>query len=197
MRRLAIAAWLVAPAAVHADPLAGAAAGAAAAPAPTTTVSATTEPAGTPKGLAVGVEVGDPIAVTAAFNTGSLMLAGAVGSATVESPGVTAHGDVQFVATRISPKAVLRLGVGVRYYRHSHLASPDELPSTHLGARLSSAFAVQAGAAEVYLEIAPGIDFLRTNSCNLADGAYSVCPHAQESPLFFEGVIGLRFFLSH
>ncbi|HEU4730717.1 MAG TPA: hypothetical protein VFT22_22635 [Kofleriaceae bacterium] len=194
MRTLVIAACLVVPGAAHASPLAGETPGAA--PAPTATASAGPA-ATTPRGLALGVELGDPISATAAYFTGKLMLAGAIGSATLESPGVTVHADAQVVAKPLSPRATFRTGLGLRYYRHSRLASPDELPSSHFGVRLPNTIAVRTGSVELYAELAPGIDFKRTNSCNLADGPYSVCPHAQESPLFLEAVVGLRLFLSH
>jgi hypothetical protein len=180
--------------------LEGAAAGATApAPAPAATATATA-PALAPKtraGLAIGAELGDPISATVAYYHDKMLLAGALGSATLESPGIAAHADAQFVVTQLSPKAAFRVGLGLRYYHHSHLLSPDEVPSSHYGARVSAAIAMNAGPVELYAELAPGIDFKRTNSCSLASGAYSVCPHAQENPLFLQMVVGLRYFLSH
>jgi hypothetical protein len=49
---------------------------------------------------------------------------------------------------------------------------------------------------QLYAELAPGIDFHRTASCTLASGPYTVCPHAQDRPLFVQLVVGARWFLS-
>jgi hypothetical protein len=155
------------------------------------------EPTSAPKGLAIGAELGDPTSATVAWFANKLVASAALGSATLESSGWSFHADVQGVARQLAPHAVLRLGLGARIYHHSHLLSPDEVPSTHYGARASIAVAYQTGSMELYAELAPGIDLKRTNSCNLADGAFSVCPHAQESPLFLQMAVGARFFLSH
>jgi hypothetical protein len=185
-----IAAFVLAASTAYADPIAGAAAGTAA---PAVTAAAT--PAHAPTGLAIGAELGDPSAVTAAWFTGKLDIVGALGTATVESTGWAAHADVQAALVELAPGVPLRAGLGLRYYRHSHLASPDEVSSGHLGVRASIAAAIQRGPLEIYAELAPGVDVLRGASCNLADGALSVCPHAQESPLFVQFAIGARWFL--
>jgi hypothetical protein len=185
-----IAAVVLAASTAHADPIAGAAAGTAA-PA----VSAAATPAAEHSGLAIGAELGDPSAVTAAWFAGKLDVVGAVGTATVESIGWAAHADVQGALAELAPGVPLRVGLGLRYYRHSHLASPDEVSSGHLGVRASIAIAIQRGPIEIYGELAPGVDVLRGASCNLADGALSVCPHAQESLLFIQFAAGVRWFL--
>jgi hypothetical protein len=165
---------------------------------PTTVVATTPPPATTttPHGLALGAELGDPSAVTAAWFAGKLDVDAALGTATFESLGWAFHADAQYAVRQLTPTMPLRVGLGMRYYRHSHLLSPDELPSSHLGVRASLGVALRRGAMEVYAELAPGVDVARGASCSLVSGAMSICPHAQESPLFFEMAIGARFFLS-
>ena len=209
MRAVAGATCMLLASTVHADSTHGtnaaaagaaaaAAAPAAAAPAPAVVaVPSTPEPTSSPKGLAIGAELGDPTSATVAYFATKVVASAALGSATLESPGWSFHADVQGVATRLAPHAVLRVGLGARIYHHSHLLSPDEVPSTHFGARASVALAYQTGSMELYAELAPGVDLKRTNSCTLADGPFSVCPHAQESPLFLQLAVGARFFLSH
>jgi hypothetical protein len=149
----------------------------------------------TPHGLAVGAELGDPSAITAAWFAGKLDVDAALGTATFESFGWAFHVDGQYAVAQLTPAMPLRVGLGLRYYRHSHLMSPDELPSSHLGVRASVAVALLRGPLEVYAELAPGVDVARGASCSLVDGAYSVCPHAGESPWFLEMAIGVRWFL--
>jgi hypothetical protein len=129
---------------------------------------------------------------------GTLTVSGAIGSGTLEGPGLQAHVDVQTVVTRLAANAPLRVGIGARFYHHGYQpASTDELPDDHLGIRAPIALALERGAMQLYAEVAPGIDVAKSRSCSLADGAFSVCPHAQESPFFLQLVVGARWFLSH
>ena len=159
-------------------------------------VVTTPRPETTPHGLAIGAELGDPTSITAAWFAGKLDVAAALGTATLESVGWSAHVDAQVAVAEPTPAVSIRVGLGLRYYRHSHLMSMDELPSSHLGVRASLAVALRRGPLELYAEAAPGIDVARGASCSLADGVDSVCPHAQESPWFFQMVIGARWFVS-
>lgn len=149
-------------------------------------------------GLAVGAELGEPTSATVGWLTPALVLDAAIGSGTLYGPGLSAHADVEAVATRLAEQAVLRVGLGVRYYdQHYKLASMDELPSTNYGVRVPVALAYDVGAIQIYLEAAPGYDFKRTQSCTLADGPNSICPHAQATHLFLDVVVGARWYLSH
>ena len=150
-----------------------------------------------PQGLAVGAEVGDPASLTGAWFTRTLDVALAVGSGTLAGPGFETHLDAQLIATHLTPDVPLRVGVGARIYnQHYTLMSRDEVPDWHYGARVSVALAYQHGSMELYAQLAPGWDFYRTPSCNLADGAMSICPHAQSTPFFLDFGIGARWFLS-
>jgi hypothetical protein len=207
---LAAAAWLGTSAA-HADPrpatsatadpspaVAGAAAGAEASamPAASATASASDDPH--PRGLAVGVELGEPTSATVAWLMDGLSLSGAIGSGTRAGMGLSLHADAQLVVAHFTPTLPLRVGLGFRYYHHGYKpASVDELPDSHYGIRGSIAVAHESGALSLYAELAPGVDVKRTRSCSLADGPNSICPHAQESPLFLQLVIGARWAFSH
>jgi len=193
---------LLAAAPVAADPttpnsLAGAAAGASAAPA--TTVTTRAAPAETPqRGLALGIELGEPTSATAGWFTGKLAVLGAVGTGTLAGMGLQLHADVQVEVLRLAPNLPLRVGGGVRVYHHGYTpASIDEVPDTHLGLRGSAALALERGPLQLYAELAPGVDVLRSSSCSLASGARSVCPHAQDLPVFVQFTVGARWFLSH
>jgi hypothetical protein len=99
---------------------------------------------------------------------------------------------------RFAPNVPVRVGVGGRFYHHGYKpASVDEIPHEHYGVRLPIAVAMEKKAMQLYAEVSPGIDFKRTNACALTNGAYSICPHQQDSPLFVQLVIGVRVFLSH
>ena len=73
----------------------------------------------------------------------------------------------------------------------------DEIPDSHYGIRASVSVALERRSMQVYAELAPGVDLKRTPSCTLADGPNTICPHAQDGPLFVQLVIGARWFLSH
>lgn len=150
------------------------------------------------QGLAVGAEVGDPASITGAWFARSVDVALAVGSGTLAGPGFEAHLDLQLIAAHLADEVPLRVGLGARIYnQHYTLMSRDEVPDWHYGARASVALAYQHGSMELYAELAPGWDFYRTPSCNLADGAMSICPHQQQKPVFLDFGIGARWFLSH
>lgn len=191
-----------------ADPNPGAAP--ASAPPPAVSASAATPPdtaaavtsaptaAASRHGLALGVELGEPTSATAAFYTGSLVLAGSLGSGTYLGPGLSLHADAQLEVTRLAPAMPLRVGLGLRYYHHGYRpASLDEIPDSHYGVRGSIAVAIERGGVELYAEAAPGVDFKRTTSCTLMSGANSICPHTMDSPLFLQLVLGARWFLSN
>jgi len=150
------------------------------------------------EGLAVGAEVGDPASVTGAWFTRTLDVALAVGSGTLAGPGFQTHLDAQLIVAHLGPDIPVRAGLGARIYnQHYTLMSRDEIPDWHYGARASLAVAYQHGSMELYAELAPGVDLYRTQSCNLADGAASICPHAQSKPVFLDFGIGARWFISH
>lgn len=160
-------------------------------------VTATAPGAPAQSGLAIGVELGEPSSVTAGWFKGALGLAAAVGTGTFAGAGVSAHADVQLVVARLKPNVPVRVGLGGRYYHHGYQAmSYDEIPDSHYGVRASAAVALERGPLQLYAELAPGLDVHRTQSCTLADGPNSICPHAQASPLFFQVVVGARWFLS-
>jgi len=149
-------------------------------------------------GLAIGAELGDPVSATAGWFSGNLAVLGAIGTGTLEGAGIQLHADAQLVITRLAPDVPIRVGLGARYYHHGYQpASIDELPDDHLGIRVPAAIALERGSLQLYAEAAPGIDIAKSRSCSLASGAFSVCPHAQESPFFFQLVVGARWFLSH
>ena len=147
-------------------------------------------------GLALGIELGEPTSATVAWFTGKLSVIGALGTGTHAGVGVHLHADAQLELARLRPDLPFRVGLGLRYYHHGyHPASIDELPDTHIGVRASAAVALERGSMQFYAELAPGVDVHRSASCSLRSGASSICPHAQESPLFLELVIGARWFL--
>jgi hypothetical protein len=149
------------------------------------------------KGLAIGVEAGEPTSVTGGFFAGKLALFGALGTGTREGVGIQLHVDAQLIVAQLRPDVPVRVGLGGRYYHHGYESmSTDELPDSHYGIRASAAIAYEKGSMELYAELAPGIDVKRTNSCSLASGAYSVCPHSMESPFFLQLVLGARWFLT-
>jgi hypothetical protein len=149
-------------------------------------------------GLAVGVEAGNPTSATLAWFHGGLVVDGAIGTGTLSGPGLSLHVDVQTVVHALSPALSLRVGLGARYYHHGYQAmSLDEVPDSHEGLRAPITLAYHAGATELYAEVAPGVDVHRSASCTLASGPNSICPHAQERPLFVQLVVGARWFLGH
>lgn len=169
-------------------------------PAPATprATAATDGPARAQHGLAIGVEVGEPASVTVGWWTDTLGVAAALGTGTRAGAGLSVHADLQLVVARLAPAVPLRLGLGGRYYHHGYEPmSFDEVPDSHYGIRASAALAYETGALQLYAEVAPGVDVKRTASCTLGSGPYSICPHAQENPLFIQLVVGARWFLSH
>jgi len=179
--------------------LADGAAPPAAAAQPTAVTAHATEPASPArKGLALGVELGDPSSATAAFFLDKLSVGAALGTGTFAGPGFSAHVDAQLEVHRLAPAVPLRVGLGARYYnQHYEPMSVSEIPDSHYGLRASVALAYERGPLELYAELAPGVDVKRTQSCTLVDGPYSICPHAQSSPLFLQFGVGVRWFLSH
>jgi len=174
----------------------------AAAPARAESPAPMTEPPATApaerSGLALGVELGEPTSATAGWFRGPLSLGGALGAGTFAGAGLSMHVGVQYVVHRLAPGVPVRLGLGGRYYHHGYEAmSTDELPDSHYGVRASAGVALERGPFQFYAEVAPGIDVVRTRSCTFASGADSICPHAQESPLFVQLAVGARLFLSH
>ena len=164
------------------------------APATTATVEA---PVTSQQGFAIGAEVGEPTAVTVGWWKGKLGVSAALGTGTATGVGLSIHADVQVVVARLTPRMPLRIGLGGRYYHHGYEPmSFDEIPDSHYGIRASAAIAYEHGAVQLYAEVAPGVDVVRTASCTLASGPYSICPHAQDRPLFVQLVIGARWFLS-
>lgn len=164
--------------------------------APATTATLPAPPAAQ-QGLALGVELGEPTSLTVGWWADKLGISAALGTGTLAGVGLSFHADVQLEVTRLSAQVPLRIGLGGRYYRHGYEPmSFDEIPDSHLGVRASLALAYESGAMQLYAEVAPGVDVRRTASCTLASGPYSICPHAQERPLFVQLVIGARWFLS-
>jgi len=167
-------------------------------PPPATTITASEAPIPAQQGLAVGVEVGEPSSVTVGWWKGDLGLSAALGTGTFAGIGLSFHADAQLVIARLAPRIPVRVGLGGRYYHHGYEAmSFDEAPDSHLGIRASAAIALESGAMQLYAEVAPGVDVYRSASCTLASGAYSVCPHTQELPFFFQLVAGARWFFSN
>jgi hypothetical protein len=146
----------------------------------------------------VGAELGEPTSATIGWFTGKLAVLAAIGSGTVAGPGISAHADMQMIVARLAPAVPIRVGLGGRFYHHGYQPmSVDEIPHDHVGLRASAAIAFERGPLQLYGELAPGVDLVRTSSCTLADGPRSICPHAQSSPLFVQLVVGARWFLSH
>jgi len=149
-------------------------------------------------GLALGVELGEPTSVTAGWFRGPLSVSGALGTGTLAGVGLSLHADVQYVVHRLGPDLPVRVGLGGRYYHHGYDAmSLDEVPDSHYGVRASASVALERGPLQLYAELAPGVDVLRTRSCTFASGADTICPHAQSPPLFVQLAVGARWFLSH
>lgn len=172
----------------------------AASAAPTTTATATAAPAdaGAQQGIAVGAELGEPTSATVGWFHDKLAILGAIGSGTLAGPGIQIHADAQMVVHRLRPNMPLRVGLGARFYHHGYQPqSINELPHEHYGVRVPVALAYEKKAMQLYAELSPGVDFKRTNACALTNGAYSVCPHQQQNPLFVQLVVGVRFFISH
>lgn len=150
------------------------------------------------RGLALGVELGEPASLTVGWFAGKLALLAAIGTGTRAGLGVHVHADAQLEVARLRPDVPVRIGLGARFYHHGYEpASIDEIPDDHIGVRATGAIALERGALQLYAEIAPGIDVMRSTSCAFASGTQSVCPHAQATPLFLQFVIGARWFLSH
>ncbi len=165
---------------------------------PPATITASDAPAVGQHGIAIGVELGEPTSITAGWWKGDFGLSAALGTGTRAGVGLSFHADAQLVVARLTPRVPLRVGLGGRFYHHGYDAmSFDEVPDSHLGIRASLAIAYERGAMQIYAEAAPGVDVHRTASCTLASGAYSICPHTQDRPLFLQLVVGARWFLSH
>lgn len=166
-------------------------------PAPAPAVTAHVDAAPAPRGLAVGIEVGEPTSLTVGYWAGALGIRAAVGSGTRAGLGIAARVEGQLEVTRLAAHVPLHVGLGARLYRHGYEEmSLDEIPDTHVGLRASVAIGYERGGMLLYAEAAPGVDVVRTTSCSLASGPYSLCPHAQASPLFLQLVVGARWFLS-
>lgn len=151
-----------------------------------------------PSGLAAGIELGEPSSLTIGWFTGELGFSAALGTGTFAGPGVSLHVDATRTVTRLRPNIPLYVGLGGRYYHHGFRAmSIDETPDSHYGVRATVGVALDRGPLRIYAELAPGVDLRRTSSCTLASGARSVCPHAQENPVFAQFVVGARWFVSH
>lgn len=149
-------------------------------------------------GFAVGVELGEPSSATGAWYVGKLAVLAAIGSGTLEGPGLSMHADVQMLVARVGPALPIRVGLGARYYHHGYEPmSVDEVPHTHYGVRGSASIGLDRGPFQIYAELAPGVDFMRTRSCTFTSGVDTICPHAQELPVFVQFVVGARWFLSH
>lgn len=162
------------------------------------TTATRSEQAVAQQGLAVGVELGQPTAVTVSWWTGKLGVTGAVGTGTWSGPGAFAHVGAELEVARLAPKIGVDVGLGGRIYHHGYNPmSTDETPDTHYGAFASVALGYEVGALRLYAEASPGVDVKRTTSCFLISGPYSICPHAQDNPLFVQLVVGARWFLSH
>lgn len=156
------------------------------------------DPAAPPAGLAVGVEVGEPSALSVAWLGRTLSFDAAAGTGTLAGVGFSAHADLEHVLARLGGGVPIRLGLGARVYHHGYASmSFDEIPDTHLGVRVPLSIAFERKSFQLYAEVAPGVDVLRTRSCNFVDGANSICPHAQSTPLFVQLDLGVRFFFDH
>jgi hypothetical protein len=163
-----------------------------------TTTATSSAPTVAQHGLAVGVELGQPTAATVSWWTDKLGVTGAIGTGTWSGPGVSAHVGAELVVARLTPQMPLHVGIGGRIYHHGYTRmSTDETPDTHYGAFASVALSYELGALRLYAEASPGIDVKRTTSCSLVSGPYSICPHAQDNPLFVQLVVGARWFLFH
>lgn len=160
--------------------------------------SDTSEPERARAGLAVGVELGEPTSAVAGWFFDRFAVIGAVGTGTRAGLGVSLHVDGHVTIMRLTPRMPLYGGLGVRYYHHGYGAmSVDEIPDSHYGIRALVGLALDRRSLQIYSELAPGIDIRRTRSCTLLSGPNSICPHAQDGPVFVQFVVGVRWFLSH
>ncbi len=147
-------------------------------------------------GLAIGVELGEPTAATAAWFRDSVSLYGNLGTGTVGGPGLSFEVGAQLIIVELAHHVPLRVGLGGRLYHHGYdLMSIDELPDTHYGLFGSVNVALDRGPLQLYAQLAPGLDVARTRSCTLERGPSTVCPHAQEAPVFIHFAVGVRWFL--
>lgn len=147
-------------------------------------------------GLAIGVELGEPTAATAAWFHDKVSLYGGLGTGTFGGPGVSVEVGAQLVIVELARHVPLRVGLGGRLYHHGYdLMSIDELPDTHYGVFGSLNAAFDRGPLQLYAQLAPGIDVVRTRSCTFERGPSTVCPHAQEAPVFVHFAVGMRWFL--
>ncbi len=163
------------------------------------TATSRAEPA-TAEGLAVGVEVGEPSSVTVGWFANRLGVTAALGTGTIEGVGPSLRADVvgyPFILTKGADWSLpLQVGIGIRHYRHGYdEMSIDEVDDAHTGVRASVAAVWLRGALSVYAELAPGYDLARTDSCNFASGADSICPHAQSTRAFVQFLAGVRWFI--
>jgi hypothetical protein len=157
-----------------------------------------------PSGIAVGVEVGEPTAATVRWAglDGFLGVNAAIGSGTRSGAGLALHADLTVTPVvayrRGGTQVPLHVGVGVRRYAHGYQPmSIDEVPDVHTGVRLvlGAGLALADPSLELYLELAPGYDLSRSDSCTLVSGTDSLCPHAQSGRGFVDLVLGARWYL--
>jgi hypothetical protein len=147
-------------------------------------------------GLAIGAEVGEPTSATAAWFRERISLHGGFGTGTFGGLGISLHAGAQLAVTELAPHVPLRVGLGGRVYHHGYeVMSIDELPDTHYGLFASANVALERGPVQFYAQLAPGIDVARTRSCTLERGPSTICPHAQEVPVFVHFTVGVRWFL--
>lgn len=166
-------------------------------PAPAPAVTAHADAPAAPRGIAVGVELGEPTSLTVGYWAGALGIRAAVGTGTRAGVGIAARVEGLLEVARLAPHVPLHVGLGARLYHHGFQEmSFDEVPDTHVGIRASLALGYERGGMLLYAEASPGVDVLRTTSCSLASGPYSICPHAQATPLFLQLVVGARWFLT-
>ena len=147
-------------------------------------------------GFAIGVELGEPTAATAAWFRDRVSVFGGFGTGTFGGPGLSLEVGAQLVVVELADRVPLRVGLGGRLYHHGYdLMSIDELPDTHYGLFGSINLAVDRGPLQLYAQLAPGVDVALTRSCTLERGPATVCPHAQEAPVFVHFAVGMRWFL--
>lgn len=148
------------------------------------------------RGLAIGVALGEPSAITVRYTVSpdQLHVDAAVGTGTLAGVGPELHAGVAYQVSRSLP---LYVGAGVRYFHHGYApASVDELPDDHLGLRAAVGGTLDLSPRlELFGEVAPGYDVLRSDSCSLMSGVDSVCPHAQSSRWFVQLMAGVRWSL--
>lgn len=145
-------------------------------------------------GIAFGVELGSPTSATAGWFKGKLGLTGAIGTGTLGGVGLSLHAEARYDLRKVD-RFQLRAGGGLRYYHHGYdPVSIDEIPDSHYGLRAIVELGMDRGPLQLYAELAPGLDFKRTNSCSLVEGVDSICPHSQKAPWFVNIVVGARWF---